>query len=112
MYLANAVPVVIPCPFPVSVTDGLSVSFDLAVAFPSVGVDGCLLEGVPVDMRAQAFPVGAAEHPQADLPTLPTDSASGWETVVFIRSVSLRFVGSPAGRIFRIGVELPFFPAF
>ncbi len=110
MYLANAVPVVIPCPFPVSVTGSQSVSFDLSVAFPSIGVDGCLLEGVPVDMWAQAFPVGAAEHSQADLPALPTNSADNWGTVVFIRSVPLRFVGSPAGRIFRIGVELPFFP--
>ena len=61
-------------------------------------------------MWAQAFPVGAAEHSQADLPTLPTDSASGWETVIFIRPVSPGLVGSPARRIGRVPMGLSFFP--
>ena len=96
-------PFSVPRPLAIAATDGQPVSFDLVLAFPFVGVDGCPLDGVTVDMRTQALPVGAAEHSQADLPTLPTDSASGWGTVVFIRPVprallALRRGGSAGSR--------------
>jgi len=110
VYLTYAVPILVSCPLAITVTDGLSVSFDLAVAFPFVGVDRCMVEGASMNMRTQALSIGTAEHPQAHLSTLSTDSADDWGAVVLIRSVSLRFVSSPAWRILRIGVELSFFP--
>jgi len=94
------------------VTDGQPVSFDLILAFPFVGVDGCPLDGVTVDMRTQALPLGAAEHSQADLPAFSTDSTDNWGAVAFIRPMSLGFVSSPARRIGRIPMRVSFFTAF
>ena len=65
-----------------------------------------------MNVWTKALPVGATKHPQADLPAFSTNGADNRRTVVFIRPVSLRLVGSAPGRILRIAMGLSFFPAF
>ena len=110
MHLAYAVPILVPRPFPIAVADGLSVSFDLVVSLPFVGVDRCKIRGVSMDMWTQALPIGAAKHSQAHLSALSTDGADNWGAIVLIRPVSLCFVGPAPRRIFRVTMRLSFFP--
>ena len=91
-------------------TNGLSISVDLIVAFPFVGIDRCFGSRTAVNVRAKALPVRAAKHLQAHLPARSANGTDNWGAVVFIRSVSPGFVGSPARRIGRISMRFAFFP--
>ena len=88
VYFADSVLIVVSRPLTIAVTDGLSVSFDLVVSFPSVGVNRCMGRGASMNVWTKALPVGATKHPQAHLPAFSTDGADNWRAVVLIRSVS------------------------
>lgn len=68
VYLAHAVSILVPRPLTIAMAGSPSVSFNLVVAFPPVGVYRCVVEGTSMDMWTQALPVGAAKHSQTHRP--------------------------------------------
>jgi ABC-type uncharacterized transport system YnjBCD permease subunit len=74
LYLTYAVSILVSRPFAITVTNGLSVSFDLTVPFLFLGADRCRVEGASMNTQAQALLVGTAKDSHAYLSTLSTDS--------------------------------------
>jgi len=50
MDFSNAIAIIVTCPLPIAVADGLPVALNLIVAFPFVGVDDGPLFGKAVDL--------------------------------------------------------------
>lgn len=108
MHFAN--PVIVPCPFLLTVTDCRVYANDVIVALPFVGEYHCISQGEGVDVVNQGLFVRVVNRPQAHLPAFTADRADNRRQVIVIGAVSRPLVSSSAWWIIGISVKFAFFP--
>ena len=110
MHLADAIAIVIACPFLLAMTHGVMDTIDAVVALPFIRITGGVFLGVAVPMFLQRLPIGMLAHAQAALSTVPADGPDyGW-TIIRIGPMASAFVRAAARWIARVTVFIPFFP--
>jgi hypothetical protein len=110
VYFADAIAVVITCPFFLAVTDRCVYANDVIVASPFVGEYHCIGQGESVNMVNQGLFVSVVNHSQAHLPALAADRADNGRSVIVVGAVSRPFIGPSTRWIIRISVKFAFFP--
>jgi hypothetical protein len=110
MDLADAIAIVIPRPFFLTVTHSVVDTIDLVVALPFIGVTGGVLRGIAVHMLLQRLPIGMLVNPQTTLPTSSTHGPNNGGAIILIGPVASSLVRAAPRRIARIVVSVAFFP--
>ena len=105
----DSVPIVVACPFFFRVVDrGMPPSgfSDMVVGVAFVGVERSVGLGVRLNLRLERLLFGVLTNGETDLSGLPSEHAEDRGAVVSHRATPLALVGSTAGGILRIRMQL------
>jgi len=110
VYFANAIAVIVACPFFLAVTNRRVRANNVVVALPFVGEYHGIGPGERMDMVNQCFFVRVMNHSQAYLSTLATNCADNRWSIIVVGAMASSFVGPSSGWIIGIVVTFTFFP--
>jgi len=108
--LPNAISIVIPSPFVLTVTNRVPHPLELVIAIILIGVDRSLSSGKLFNERTQGRPLRIFHHPNTDLTRSPTDDCTNRRTVIGISTSATSFIGPFAGRVIWVRMPVAFFP--
>jgi len=108
--LPNAISIVIPSPFVLTVTNRMSHPLEFVVAIILIGIQSGFRSGELLHERTQGRPLGVFHHPHPDLTRTPPDDSTNRRPVIGISPSTPALVGSFARRVLRIRMPFAFFP--
>ena len=94
MYLADAIAIVVACPFLIAMTHSHMRAIEMLIAFPLIRVHHRRRLGEMMHVCFEGLSVGVMDHAPAYLMTLSSDRAHNGRTVIVISAMPSSLVGT------------------
>ena len=99
MYFADAITIVVACPFLIAMTHSHMRAVEMLIALPLIRVHHRLRLGETMHMRFKRLSVGVMHQAQAHLMTLSSNRPHNGGAVIVVSAMSPSLVGTPTGRV-------------
>lgn len=110
MYFADAVSIIVACPFILSMTHGVTYTLQTIIAVVFIRIECGFRLGEAFYKRTEGLALSILHHTDTHLARFSANHCADGRAIILVRTASTPFIGSTSRRILRITVPCSFFP--